>query len=66
MMDKGKLADELYDIGEKLSVLIDRLGVVDDVVDDGRLDCRDPPGAYSHLERAKYLIHIVESELEDE
>jgi len=55
--------DALTQILEDIDEIKDRLGRVDDVLDDERLDSRHPPGAYSHLERAMYLIGIVESEL---
>jgi len=61
---KENLLDALTEILQDLDDIKERVGRVDDVLDDQRLDSREPPGAYSHLERAMYLIGIVESELE--
>ena len=65
-MQKEALLEELMSIRDAISTIMDRVGRVDDQLDDGHLDSREPPGAYSHLERANYLIGIVESELEYE
>ena len=63
-MPKEALLEELMSIRDVISDVLDRVGRVDDHLNDSRLDSREPPGAYSHLERANYLIGIVESELE--
>lgn len=66
MQQKEELLEELMSIRDAITTILERVGRVDDHLDDGRLDSLNPPGAYSHLERANYLIGIVESELESE
>ena len=65
-LTKDECSEILEQVNESLSSALEKIGRVDDVIDDDRLDAgRGTISAYPLIERAKGLIEIVKDEMNE-
>mgnify|MGYP001248789312 CR=1 FL=1 len=65
-LTKDECWEILEQVNESLSSALEKIGRVDDVIDDDRLDAgRGTISAYPLIERAKGLIEMVKDEMNE-